>query len=49
MTAITSDCRGHDGLLGIFGVFLDLFSCGKTATQLSGIPGFIFIKENDHK
>jgi hypothetical protein len=48
-TAITSDYHSHNDLRGIFGGFLDLFSCRKTATKSSGIPGFIFVTENDHK
>jgi hypothetical protein len=49
MTAITSDYHDRDGLRGIYGAFLDLFSCRKTATKSSGILGFIFVKENSHK
>jgi hypothetical protein len=49
ITVITSDYHGHDGLRGIFGVFLDLFSCRKTVTKSSGIPGFISVKENVQK
>jgi hypothetical protein len=49
MIAITRDYRDHDGLRGIFGGFLDLFSCRKTTTKSSGIPGFIFVKESGHK
>jgi hypothetical protein len=49
VTAITSDNSSHDGLRGILGGFLNLFSCRKIATKSSGIPGFIFVKENSHK
>jgi hypothetical protein len=49
MTSITSDYHGHDGLWGIFGGFLDLFSCRKTTTKSSGTPRFISVKENVQK
>jgi hypothetical protein len=42
-TTITSDFHSYNGLWGIFGGFLDLFSCRKTTTKSSGIPGFIFV------
>jgi hypothetical protein len=40
-TAITSDYHGYDRLQGIFGGFLDLFSCRKMATKSSGFQGLI--------
>jgi hypothetical protein len=46
MTSITSHYHGHDGLWGIFGGFLDLFSCRKTTTKSSGIPGFISVNQD---
>jgi hypothetical protein len=49
MTAITSDYHDHDDIQDIFGGFMDLFSCRKTTTKSSGIPGFIFVKETSHK
>jgi hypothetical protein len=44
-----SDYHSHDSLRSIFGGFLDLFSCRKTATKSSGISWYIFVKENGYK